>query len=64
MATTMTPGERQAMDDLSDYASKTWGVYLFSGIVSILFGVLVLSLEIDWSTVRAVASPRPTWWRC
>jgi uncharacterized membrane protein HdeD (DUF308 family) len=48
MAATMTPGERQAMDDLSDYASKTWGVYLFSGIVSILFGVLVLSLEIDW----------------
>jgi uncharacterized membrane protein HdeD (DUF308 family) len=48
MAATMTPGERRAMDELSDYASKTWGVYLFSGIISILFGVLVLTLEIDW----------------
>lgn len=48
MAATMTPGERGAMDELSDYASKVWGVYLFSGIVSILFGVLVLTLELDW----------------
>lgn len=48
MAATMTPGERRSMDELSDYASRTWGVYLFAGIVSVLFGVFVLTLEIDW----------------
>jgi uncharacterized membrane protein HdeD (DUF308 family) len=48
MASTMTPGERQVMDELSDYASKVWWVYLFSGIISILFGVVVLTLELDW----------------
>ena len=48
MAATMTPGGRRSMNELSDYASRTWGVYLFSGIVSIIFGVFVLTLEIDW----------------
>lgn len=36
------------MDELSDYASRVWWVYLFSGVVGILFGVVILTLELDW----------------
>lgn len=59
MAATMTPGERRAMDEISDYASRVWWVYLLSGIVSILFGVIVLTLELDWveGARRGVTAP-------
>lgn len=36
------------VDDVREYASRVWWIYLFSGIVSILFGAVVLTLEIDW----------------
>jgi uncharacterized membrane protein HdeD (DUF308 family) len=43
---TMTPGEVAARDDLTGYGSRTWAWFLTGGILSMIFGVIVLSYEV------------------
>lgn len=59
MAATMTAAERREINEFSDYASRVWWIYLFSGVVSILFGAMVLTLELDWleGARRGVTAP-------
>lgn len=45
MTTEMTPGEVAALHDLTGHAGRAWAWYLTGGILSVGFGVAVLSFE-------------------
>jgi uncharacterized membrane protein HdeD (DUF308 family) len=55
MAATMTASQRRAMNAASDYVGKAAWVYLAAGILSVLFGAVVLSLVLDWIGLYTVA---------
>ncbi|HKA94547.1 MAG TPA: DUF308 domain-containing protein [Acidimicrobiia bacterium] len=55
MAATMTASQRRAMDEISDVAGRAAWVYLAAGILSVLFGAVVLSLVLDWVGLYTVA---------
>jgi uncharacterized membrane protein HdeD (DUF308 family) len=55
MATTMTASQRRAVDVISDFAGRAAWVYLAAGILSVLFGAVVLSLVLDWVGLFTVA---------
>jgi uncharacterized membrane protein HdeD (DUF308 family) len=55
MAATMTASQRRQMDTLSDFAGRAGWVYLAAGILSVLFGAVVLSLVLDWVGLFTVA---------
>lgn len=55
MAATMTVSQRRAMDAISDFAGRAAWVYLAAGILSVLFGAVVLSLVLDWVGLFTVA---------
>ena len=55
MAATMTASQRRAMDTISDFAGRAAWVYLAAGILSVLFGAVVLSLVLDWVGLFTVA---------
>jgi uncharacterized membrane protein HdeD (DUF308 family) len=55
MATTMTASQRRSMDTISDFAGRAAWVYLVAGILSVLFGAVVLSLVLDWVGLYTVA---------
>jgi uncharacterized membrane protein HdeD (DUF308 family) len=55
MATTMTASQRRATDVASDFVGKAAWVYLAAGILSVLFGAMVLTLVLDWVGLYTVA---------
>src|SRR5262245_31462276 len=55
MAAAMTVSQRRAMDAISDFAGRAAWVYLAAGILSVLFGAVVLSLVLDWVGLFTVA---------
>src|SRR5215470_13861741 len=55
MAATMTASQRRAMDEISDYAGKAAWFYLVAGVLTVLFGAVVLSLVLDWVGLFTVA---------
>lgn len=55
MAATMTASQRRAGDTISDFAGRAAWVYLAAGILSVLFGAVVLSLVLDWVGLYTVA---------
>src|SRR5262249_17854409 len=55
MAATMTVSQRRAMDSISHFARPAaWG-YLAAGLLSGLFGAVVLLLVLDWVVLFTVA---------
>ena len=44
MAATMTASQRRTGDAISDFTGRAAWVYLAAGILSVLFGAVVLSL--------------------
>src|SRR5712692_187341 len=48
MAATLMPSNRRAVAEASDMTSKLSWIYLISGVIWILFGAVVLSLELDY----------------
>jgi len=48
MAATLMPSNRRAVAEASDAVSKLSWIYLISGVIWILFGAVVLSLELDY----------------
>ena len=55
MAATLTASQRRTGDAISDFAGKAAWVYLAAGILSVLFGAVVLSLVLDWVGLYTVA---------
>ena len=55
MAATMTASQRRTGDAISDFAGRAAWVYLAAGILSVLFGAVVLSLVLDWVGLYTVA---------
>ena len=55
MAATMTASQRRAGDVISAFAGKAAWVYLAAGVLSVLFGAVVLSLVLDWVGLYTVA---------
>ncbi len=55
MAATLTASQRRMGDAISDFAGKAAWVYLAAGILSVLFGAVVLSLVLDWVGLYTVA---------
>jgi uncharacterized membrane protein HdeD (DUF308 family) len=55
MAATMTTSQRRMGDSISDFAGRAAWVYLAAGILSVLFGAVVLSLVLDWVGLFTVA---------
>jgi uncharacterized membrane protein HdeD (DUF308 family) len=51
----MTPGQRRAMNAVSDYEGRAASLYLLSGVLAVLFGAVVLSLVLDWVGLYTVA---------
>jgi uncharacterized membrane protein HdeD (DUF308 family) len=55
MAATMTASQRRSMDTISDFAGRAAWVYLAAGVLTVLFGAVVLSLVLDWVGLYTVA---------
>ena len=55
MAARMTVRQRRTMDAISDVVGRAAWVYLAAGILSVLFGAVVLSLVLDWVGLFTVA---------
>ena len=55
MAATMTASQRRTGDAISDFAGRAAWVYLAAGVLSVLFGAVVLSLVLDWVGLYTVA---------
>ena len=55
MAARMTVRQRRTTDAISDVVGRAAWVYLAAGILSVLFGAVVLSLVLDWVGLFTVA---------
>src|SRR6266498_399430 len=55
MAATLTASQRRTGDAISDFAGRAAWVYLAAGVLSVLFGGVVLSLVLDWVGLYTVA---------
>jgi uncharacterized membrane protein HdeD (DUF308 family) len=51
----MMAGQRRVGDAVSDYVGRAAWIYLAAGVLSILFGAVVLSLVLDWVGLYTVA---------
>lgn len=54
MQIVLTPDDIRAGDDAAEYASKHWAWYLASGILTVIFGFVVLSFKVATAWTLAV----------
>jgi uncharacterized membrane protein HdeD (DUF308 family) len=49
----ITTDDIDQIDEMAEYAARNWGWYLFSGVVSVLFGAFMLTLNVAtvWTVV-------------
>jgi uncharacterized membrane protein HdeD (DUF308 family) len=55
MAATLTTSEQRAMETVTEYAKRAAWIYLTAGILTVLFGAVVLSLALDWIGLYTLA---------
>jgi uncharacterized membrane protein HdeD (DUF308 family) len=57
----LTPDDIRAGDDAAEYASKHWASYLASGILTVLFGFVVLSFKVETIWTLEMRNARRVW---